>query len=59
MPDITISLDESQYNWLLETVEYEVDYFETLGGDRTEEENQELQRFRDLKDRLEKDSIES
>lgn len=49
----TITLGESQYNWLIETVEYEIDYFEKLGTDRTEDDNEQLQRLQALQTQLE------
>ena len=56
MPDeshVTISLTESQRDWLVEIVEYEIDYFEKLGSDRTEADNEQLERLQALETQLE------
>ena len=50
---VTVSLTESQYDWLVEIVEYEIDYFEKLGSDRTEADNEQLERLQALETQLE------
>ena len=51
--DLVIALSESQYDWLVEIVEYEIDYFEKLGSDRTEADNEQLERLQALETQLE------
>ena len=50
---VTVSLTESQHDWLVEVVEYEIDYFEKLGSDRTEADNEQLERLQALETQLE------
>ena len=50
---VTVSLTEFQYEWLVEIVEYEIDYFKKLGSDRTEADNEQLERLQALETQLE------
>lgn len=50
---VIVSLTESQHDWLVEIVEYEIDYFEKLGSDRTEADNEQLERLQALETQLE------
>lgn len=55
MPKFTydIQLDDSEFSWILEAIEYEIDYFKKLGSDCTEGDTEQLRVFQRLHQKLE------
>lgn len=52
MPKHIVELNDWQYAWLTEQVEYEIDYFDKLGDDRTEGDTEAMQHQQKLQEAL-------